>query len=101
MDAGTPFGAANDVLEQAERWMNAGRELAIITIIAGKGAAADLVGQRMIVAGDGAVLGSLGPCVSNEVAAIHASDVIATGEPHLLDLSLPDGHARLYVERLG
>lgn len=81
--------------------MNAGRELAIITMVAGEGIAAGFVGQRMIIAADGAVFGNLGPCISDAAATVLARAVIASGEPHLLDLTQADGHARLYVERLG
>lgn len=101
MGVDTAFEAANDVLVVAERWMNQSRELAVITIVAGAGNAAGLVGRRMIVAANGAVFGSLGPCVSDQAAARQASAVITSGEPHLLDLPLPDGHVRLYAERLG
>ena len=101
MDVATPFDDANDVLMSAERWMNEGRELAIITIVAGAGDGAALIGQRIIIDADGATFGSFDSCPIDQLAARQAKLVIATGEPCLLDIALTDGHARLYVERLG
>lgn len=101
MNADAPFDEANDVLVAAERWMGEGRELAIATIIAAEGEAGLLAGRRMIIDASGAVFGGFGHCEIDKAAAMRASAVIMAGEPQLLDLPLPDGHARLYVERLG
>lgn len=98
LDAVVPLDEANDVLATAERWMSEGRELAIATIVAGAGAS---VGRRMIVDGQGEVFGGFGQGSAEAAARARAGTVIASGEPVLLDIELPDGHARLYVERLG
>lgn len=101
MDVAMPFDEASDVLVTAERWMNEGRTLAISTVVAGEGKSAMLIGQRIIIDTDGTTFGNLDSGPLDEMAAMQAKIVIASGEPCLLDLSLTDGHARLYVERLG
>lgn len=101
MDIATPFNEANDVLITAERWMNEGRDLAIITIVTGDGDGAALIGQRIIIDAGGVTFGSFDSDTIDQLAAMQAKRVIASGEPCLLDIALTDGHARLYVERLG
>lgn len=99
MNVVAPFEEANDVLATAERWMKEGRELAVATVVACEGAS--FVGRRMIVDDRGAFFGSLGQDSIEAVAKARAETVILSGEPCLLDIGLPAGHARLYVERLG
>ena len=98
MDAAAPFDDADDVLAVAERWMNEGRDFAIATIVAGESAS---VGRRMIVDAEGTVFGRLGRDPIEAAAQAQAEAVIGSGEPALLDIGLPEGHARLYVERMG
>lgn len=93
--------AADDPLAVAEAWMGEGRDLAIATMVAGKGPAALLVGRRLVVDAGGATCGGLGHGPADDAASAQAAAVIATGEPCLLDLALPDGHALIHVERLG
>lgn len=101
MGAGAAAGGCNDVLDIAEIWMKQGRDLAIATIVEARGAATGLVGRRMLVDVQGASWGALGHDAAEAAARSQAAEIIASGEPRLLDFALPGGHARLYLERLG
>lgn len=96
----------------AERWMDAGREVAIATVIESWGSAPRGPGSHLIIDGEGNFEGSVsGGCVEGEVIA-EAAGVIASGEPKLLEFGVADelawrsglscgGRILIYVERLG
>ena len=112
MDAGTGGLAANDPLDAAERWMAEGRDVAIATVIKTWGSAPRQAGSHLVIDGDGHFEGSVsGGCVEGAVIS-EAMDVIADGEPRLLEFGVADetawrvglscgGRIRVYVERLG
>ena len=101
----------NDVLAQAQAWKEAGRAVAIATVIETWGSAPRPVGSHLAVDGDGAFLGSVsGGCVEVEVIT-EASDVIESGAPRVLEFGVADetawrvglscgGRIKVYVERL-
>ena len=101
----------DDVLREAQTWREAGRSVAIATVVETWGSAPRPVGSHLIVDGDGLFLGSVsGGCVEGDVVA-EALDVIASGTPRLLDFGVVDdlawraglscgGRIKVLVERL-
>ncbi len=99
-------------LEIAESWMKAGREVAIATVVETWGSAPRAVGSHLVIDEDGNFEGSVsGGCVEGAVIA-DAMDVIASGEPKMLEFGVADetawqvglscgGRIRVYVERVG
>ena len=83
--------------------MGQGRDLAVATLVAydGRAEAAAAVGSRLVIDAGGNICGSLASGELDAMIRTEALAAIACGEPRLLDLDLPDGHARVYVERLG
>ncbi len=101
-----------DELATAERWMKAGREVAIATVVETWGSAPRPAGSHLVIDEQGNLAGSVsGGCVEGAVVA-EAMDVIETGKPRMLDFGVADetawevglscgGRIRVYVERLG
>ena len=82
-----------DVLETALAWVEAGREVAMATVIETGGSSPRPAGSNLVVAADGAFEGSVsGGCVEGAVVSA-ALDVIATGEPKILDFGYTDADA--------
>ncbi len=101
----------DDVLREAQQWREAGRSVAIATVVETWGSAPRPVGSHLVVDGDGLFLGSVsGGCVEGDVVA-EAVDVIASGTPRLLEFGVADdlawkaglscgGRIKVLVERL-
>ena len=101
----------DDVLGQAQRWREAGRGVAIATVVETWGSAPRPVGSHLVVDADGAFLGSVsGGCVEGEVM-VEAADVIENGQPRVLEFGVADetawraglscgGRIRGFVERV-
>ena len=101
----------DDVLVAAEGWREAGREVAIATVVETWGSAPRPVGSHLVVDAEGNFLGSVsGGCVEGAVVE-EAADVIATGSPRLLEFGVADetawrvglscgGRIKVYVEKL-
>lgn len=101
-----------DPLMIAEDWMQAGRDVAIATVVETWGSAPRPVGSHLVIDADGNFEGSVsGGCVEGAVVA-EAADVLTEGRPHMLEFGVADetawevglscgGRIRVYVERLG
>ncbi len=101
----------DDILQEAQNWREAGRPVAVATVVETWGSAPRPVGSHLVVDGDGLFLGSVsGGCVEGDVVA-EAMDVISTGAPRLLEFGVADdmawkaglscgGRIKIYVERL-
>lgn len=101
-----------DSLATAESWMLAGRDVAVATVVETWGSAPRPVGSHLVIDEDGNFAGSVsGGCVEGAVIS-EAADVIASGEPRMLDFGVADetawrvglscgGRIRVYVERVG
>lgn len=101
-----------DPLMIAEDWMQAGRDVAIATVVETWGSAPRPVGSHLVIDADGNFEGSVsGGCVEGAVVA-EAADVLAEGTPRMLEFGVADetawevglscgGRIRVYVERLG
>ena len=100
-----------DILHAAQAWREAGRSVAIATVVETWGSAPRPVGSHLVIDGDGLFLGSVsGGCVEGDVVT-EALDVIEVGTPRLLEFGVADeaawkaglscgGRIKVYVERL-
>lgn len=101
-----------DPLVVAERWMLDGRDVAVATVIETWGSAPRPVGSHLVIDVEGNFSGSVsGGCVEGAVIA-EAADVIASGEPRMLEFGVADetawrvglscgGKIQVYLERVG
>ncbi|KAG1668219.1 hypothetical protein GQR58_018003 [Nymphon striatum] len=102
----------HDPLEQAEKWMLEGREVAIATVVETWGSSPCPVGYCLIVDDNGNFCGSVsGGCVETEVIA-ECDSVLLDGHPKLLSFGIADetawragltcgGQIKIYLERVG
>lgn len=105
------FSRDEDILKAAEDWRRAGKGVALATVVETWGSAPRPVGASLAIDETGNFLGSVsGGCVEGAVVT-EALDVIATGEPKLLDFGVADetawtaglscgGAIRVYVEKV-
>ncbi len=101
-----------DPLLTAESWKQAGRDVAIATVIETWGSAPRPTGSHLVIDSEGNFEGSVsGGCVEGAVIT-EAIDVIESGAPRMLEFGVADetawrvglscgGRIRVYVERLG
>src|SRR3979411_2337172 len=101
-----------DILKAAEDWQRAGHGVALATVVETWGSAPRPAGPRLVIKEDGPFLGSVsGGCVEGAVVT-EALDVIASGQPKMLEFGVADetawnvglscgGHLRVVVEKTG
>ena len=99
------------VLETASQWLGEKRQVALATVIETWGSAPQPVGSQLVIDADGNFMGSVsGGCVEGAVIT-EALDVMAAGNPKILDFGVADetawkvglacgGKIRIYVEPL-
>ncbi|CAH1665870.1 XdhC family protein [Chelatococcus asaccharovorans] len=99
----------DQILNEAEAWKRAGRQVAVATVIETWGSAPRPVGSHLVIDGEGNFLGSVsGGCVEGEVIT-QALDVIADATPRMLEFGVADetawrvglscgGRIRVFVE---
>lgn len=99
----------DDILARAAEWREAGRGVAIATVVETWGSAPRPVGSHLVIDDSGAFLGSVsGGCVEGAVVA-EALDVISSRTPKTLEFGVADetawrvglscgGKIRVYVE---
>ena len=100
-----------DVLAKAQEWSEAGRRVAIATVVETWGSAPRPVGSHLVIDADGNFLGSVsGGCVEGEVVT-EAMDVIGDGRPRTLEFGVADetawrvglscgGRIKVFVEKV-
>jgi xanthine/CO dehydrogenase XdhC/CoxF family maturation factor len=101
----------DDVLVQAAKWHDQGRQVALATVVATWGSSPRPVGSQLVVDQRNNMLGSVsGGCI--EGAVVHeARQVMESGEPRLLEFGVSDeqawdvglacgGTVKVFVERL-
>ncbi len=101
----------DDVLAQAARWHDDGRQVALATVVATWGSSPRPVGSQLAVDAQGNMAGSVsGGCI--EGAVVHESgSVMESGTPKLLEYGVTDemawevglacgGTVKVFVERL-
>ena len=103
--------ADDDILAKAEAWRQAGRGVAIATVMETWGSAPRPIGSHLVIDSDGHFLGSVsGGCVEGAVVE-EALDVIAAGTPKMLEFGVADetawrvglscgGKIKVYVEKV-
>ena len=101
----------DDILTAAEQWRDAGRKVAIATVVETWGSAPRPVGSNLVIDKNGNFLGSVsGGCVEGAVVT-EAIDVIESGKPKMLEFGVADdtawkvglscgGTIRVYVEKV-
>ena len=101
----------SDILNEAEAWKRAGREVAVATVVETWGSAPRPVGSHLVIDGEGNFLGSVsGGCVEGDVIT-EAMDVIGDGRPRMLEFGVADetawraglscgGRIKVYVEKV-
>ena len=82
-----------EILEQAARWREAGRGVALATVVSTWGSSPRPLGSKLAVDSDGAFIGSVsGGCVEGAVVT-EALETIRDGKPRLLDFGITDDQA--------
>ena len=101
-----------EVLEEVERWLREGKQVALATVVSVWGSAPRQAGSKMAVSSTGEIAGSVsGGCVEGAVIE-RALDVLETGKPELVRFGVSDeqawevgltcgGAIEIYVETLG
>ena len=82
-----------DVLDQVRQMTASGQRVAIATVVDTKRSAPRPLGSRLAISEAGEMVGSVsGGCVESDVA-MHAEEVIASGQPVLLQYGISDDDA--------
>jgi LAO/AO transport system kinase len=105
------MGDNEEILEQAARWRQAGKGVALATVVSTWGSSPRPTGAKLVVEDGGSFLGSVsGGCVEGAVIA-ESLQTIADGKPRLLSFGVSDqqawdvglacgGKIQVYVERV-
>jgi len=79
-----------ELLPDIERWRDAGKKVAIATVVQAYGSAPRRAGAKMAIAEDGEFVGSVsGGCVENDVVE-HARQVLEEDHPRLVPYGISD-----------
>ena len=102
---------SEDVMQRAAAWRDAGKDVAVATVVNTWGSSPRPVGSQLAVSGAQEMLGSVsGGCIEGAVVA-EAQEVIRSGVPRLLEFGVADedawavglacgGRVEVFVERL-
>jgi xanthine dehydrogenase accessory factor/LAO/AO transport system kinase len=100
-----------EILEQAARWREAGKGVALATVVSTWGSSPRPLGSKLAVDSEGAFVGSVsGGCVEGAVVS-EALETIRDGKPRLLDFGVSNeqawevglacgGKIEIFVERV-
>ena len=79
-----------DILAEIDRWQEAGKRVALATVVQVYGSAPRPLGAKLAVSEDGAMVGSVsGGCVESAVIQ-EALEVLSTGVPRLIAYGIAD-----------
>ena len=82
-----------EILEEVERWREAGEKVVVATVVATRRSAPRPVGTSFAVSESGQMCGSVsGGCVESDVYE-NAREVMETGNPKLLSYGIADEEA--------
>jgi xanthine/CO dehydrogenase XdhC/CoxF family maturation factor len=80
----------SDILRKAQEWKEAGRDIALATVVETWGSVPRPVGSHLLIDSEGNFLGSVfGGCVEGDVIT-DALDMVATGGWHMLEFGVAD-----------
>jgi xanthine dehydrogenase accessory factor len=80
----------NEALAAIRRWRDGGQAVAVATVVATRRSAPRPLGSKLVVSETGELAGSVsGGSVESDVA-VHARDVLETGQPKLLSYGIAD-----------
>ena len=100
-----------DILSTAQGWREAGKDVALATVVATWGSSPRPVGSQLVVDQDGRFEGSVsGGCIEGAVIQ-EAKDAMRSGRPRTLEFGVSDeqawevglacgGKVRVYVEKV-
>ena len=100
-----------EILEQAARWREAGKSVALATVVSTWGSSPRPLGSKLAVDSEGAFVGSVsGGCVEGAVVT-EALETIRDGKPRMLDFGVTNeqawevglacgGKIEIFVERV-
>ncbi len=101
----------DNVLGEAKAWLDAGRSVALATVVSTWGSSPRPTGSHLAIDGDGKIVGSVsGGCIEGAVVT-EALEVMETGKPKLLEYGVTNelawevglacgGRIQVYVENL-
>ncbi len=101
----------DDVLNEASKWHEAGKKVALATVVSTWGSSPRPSGSQLAVAEDGTMVGSVsGGCIEGAVVT-EALEVMKSGTPKLLDYGITNelawevglacgGQVKVFVEAL-
>ena len=110
-DAETLTLSSDEVMDRAAAWRDAGKDVAVATVVNTWGSSPRPVGSQLAVSGAQEMIGSVsGGCIEGAVVA-EAQEVISSGRPRLLEFGVADedawavglacgGRVEVFVERL-
>jgi xanthine/CO dehydrogenase XdhC/CoxF family maturation factor len=79
-----------EIVDEVERWREAGEKVVVATVVATRRSAPRPVGTSLAISESGKMCGSVsGGCVESDVYE-NAREVLATGEPKLLTYGITD-----------
>src|SRR5918911_3896404 len=82
-----------ELLPDIERWREAGKKVAVATVVQAYGSAPRRAGAKMAISEDGEFVGSVsGGCVENDVVE-HAQQVLQEGQARLVPYGITDDMA--------
>src|SRR5688572_13901256 len=90
MDGDGGMSGEGTILEQAAKWREEGRQVALATVIDTWGSAPQPIGSQLAIDGEGNFIGSVsGGCVEGAVVT-EALDVMEQGKPKVLAFGVAD-----------
>ena len=99
------------VLDEAHKWLDAGKQVALATVVSSWGSSPRPAGSQLVVSDDGTFVGSVsGGCIEGAVVT-EALDVMKTKSPKILEYGITNelawevglacgGQVKIFVEAL-
>lgn len=82
----------DDIFEELHRLVDSGERAAVATIVRTKGSTPREVGARMVIRGDGTIVGTIGGGCGEADVWAEAMEVLSSGQPRLVEVDLLHDH---------